>query len=200
MDDHSDVEQLVREIQAGRSPEENFERLFDRYCSPVTHFFVNRGFSDQEAEDLAQDSLLRVYRNIGRFRFEASFDTWLFQIAGNVWKNALRSQATRKRQADRISLDQVLDPEEREPEPEDPSDGPLEQALADERTRLLHAALDTLPPKMRACMLLRLGQGMKYHEIAAVMRVTIATVKSQLSAAQKRLRPLLEKHSDVFVD
>ncbi len=74
----------------------------------------------------------------------------------------------------------------------------LDQVLDGERSRLLAQALDELPPKMRECMLLRVGQGLKYREIAALMQVSIATVKTQLSTAHKRLKPLLEKHLDVF--
>ena len=199
----SDVAHLVRELQAGRSEEENFERIFERYCSPVTHFFCNRGFSDQEAEELAQDVFLRVYRSIGTFRLEASFETWLFKIVGNVWKNSLRSQATGKRRAEEVPIDGAdergnVGEDRARLEPRDESAGPLDQVLAGERSRILETALEELPPKMRQCMLLRIGGELKYREIAAVMRVSIATVKSQLSEGHKRLEPLLADHFEVF--
>ncbi len=90
--DRDEIERLVREAQDGRH--ESFQRLFDRYFGPVTHYFANQGLSAAAAEDLAQDALVRVYRKIGTFRFEASFETWFFKIASNLWKNALRSRAT----------------------------------------------------------------------------------------------------------
>ncbi len=201
-DDRLDVTQLVQEIQAGRSPEYHFQRIFERYCAPVTHFFANRGFSAQEAEDLAQDAFIRVYRNIGAFRLEASFETWLFRIAGNVWKNALRSRSALKRVADTVPLDEIVKPGEdrrsdREHEPEEVSEDPLDQVLAAERMRLLRQAIEELPPKMRECVLLRVTRGLKYREIADMMKTSISSVKSQLHAAKQRLKPLLE-HFDVF--
>ncbi len=199
--ERSDVEHLVREFQAGKSPETSFGRLFERFCAPVTHFFTNRGFSTAEAEDLAQECFLRVYRNMGRFRFESSFETWLFQVVANVWKNALRSRSTHKRSVESVRLDEILDRddgERRNAEPGDPAAGPLEQALEGERARLLRQAIDELPPKMRRCMLLRLGQDLKYREIAAALQVSMATVRSQLSAGYERLKPLLEKHFAPF--
>ncbi len=202
-DERLDVTQLVKEIQAGRSPEAHLQRIFERYCAPVTHFFANRGFTAQEAEDLAQETFVRVYNNIGAFRLEASFDTWLFTIAGSIWKNVLRSRSALKRQADTVPLDQIVKPDEdgkldRETEPEESSEGPLDRVLAAEKTRLLRRAIGELPPKMRECVLLRAARGLKYREIAAIMKISIATVKSQLHEAKQRLKPLLEKHFDVF--
>ncbi len=202
-EDALDIAHLVKEIQAGRSPENNFQRIFARYCAPVTHFFANRGFSMQEAEDLAQESFVRVYNNIGTFRLEASFDTWLFTIAGSIWKNALRSRSALKRQAEEVSLDKIVGPEEdsrsdRDAEPEAGSEDPLEQVLAAERTQLLRRAIEALPPKMRECVVLRVGRGLKYREIADMMKISIATVKSQLHEAKQRMKPRLEKHFDVF--
>lgn len=200
----TDVERLVREIQAGRRPEENFRRLYERYYPAAVHLLLNRGVPPARAEDLAQDALIRVYENMGKFRFEASFDTWLRRVVLNLWRNDLRDRAAGKRAAPEISLEVLMRPYDGEQraaggEPEDPREDPLDLALADERARLLGEAVDRLPPRMRECMLLRLGQGLKYREIASVLRVSLATVKSQISAANQRLKPLLEKHFDVFL-
>lgn len=197
-----DLLDLVREIQAGRAPEVHFQQIYENLCASVVHFFANRGFSDHEAEDLAQEVFVRIYRSIGTFRFEARFETWVFQIVGNTWKNALRSRATLKRQAESLPLEEVVDHEEEEyhEASREDSEDPLSQILADERTRVLHEALEKLPEKMRECVLLRVGQGLKYREIAAIMRISISTVKSQLNAANQRLKPLLERHAAIFID
>ncbi len=198
-----DITHLVKEIQAGRSPEDHFQRVFERYCAPVTNYFANRGFSRQAAEDLAQETFVRVYNNIGTFRFEASFDTWLFTIVGSIWKNALRSRSALKRQADTVPLEKIVeagedDGSDRATEPEESGEGPLEQVLASERTQLLRRAIEELPPKMRECVVLRAMQGLKYREIADILGISIATVKSQLHDAKQRLKPSLEQHFDVF--
>lgn len=195
------IADLVREIQSDRSGQA-FRLLFERYYTPAAHFFLNRGFSLQQSEDLAQEALFRVYKSIGAFRFESSFDSWLFSVVKNVWKNALRHGKTQKRKVDEVPLEAVTGAGDGDEiafsEPPDPLQGPLDQVLADERNRLLYGALEELPPKMRQCVLLRIGQDLKYREIAALMKVSIATVKSQLNAANQRLKPLLEPHSDVL--
>lgn len=198
-----DLTILVKEIQAGRQPEENFQRIFDRYCRPVTNFFANRGFSPAEAEELAQETFIRVYNHIGTFRLDASFKTWLFRIVGNIWKNALRDRSTLKRQAETVTLDEIAESKDEQrgdaaPEPEDPEDDPLTQTLAEERTQKLMKAIGKLPPKMQECVLLRVGRDLKYEEIADVLQVSVSTVKSQLNAAKKRLKPILETSAELF--
>ncbi len=192
-----DGEHLVREIQAGRSKEEHFQELFLHYLPSVVHFFRNRGLSD--AEDLAQEVLFSVYRSVERFRFEASIDTWMFQIAANVWKNALRSREALKRGAEEVSLEETIERSEADGlhvEPPDPGRGPLEQAMAEEQTVLLNEALDQLPPKMRQCTFLYL-QELSYREIGELMGVSATTVKAHLKAARERLQPILAEHFDV---
>jgi RNA polymerase sigma-70 factor (ECF subfamily) len=184
-----DVEHLVLEIQAGHSKEEHFQVLFRHYFPSVTHYFLNRGISN--AEDLAQEVLFSVYRNVEKFRLKASFNTWVFQIATNVWKNALRSQDALKRRAEEISLEESVP----DVEPPDPVCSPLEQAMAEERTTLLHAALDELPPKMRQCTLAYL-RGLSYREIGELLGVSVTTVKTHLKSTRKRLQPILEEYFD----
>ncbi len=193
------VDHLVEEIQAGRSPEENFGKLYERYRVPVSHFFMSRGFSTQEAEDLAQETFVRVYRNIGALRLDTSFEGWLFSVARNTWKNALRARSTMKRQAETVPLETIIDLDEASAtEPGDPAENPEEQVLARERTQILRRAIEELPPKMRECVHLRVGQGLRYREIATIMRYSMTTVKSQLLEARRRLKPLLEKDGGVF--
>lgn len=197
-----DIAHLVREIQAGRSRDEHFQQLFVRYYPSAVHFFANRGLPKNDAEDLAQDVLVGVYKGMGRFRLDASFDTWHLTILANVWKNHLRSRSTLEGRAEKVRLDGGNEPAEGErfgmPELRDLAEDPLEQILADERTRLLHEAIDQLPPKMRQCMMLRIGQGLRYREIAEVMGIRVSSVKTHLGTAYERLKPLLEEHFDVF--
>jgi len=201
-DPATEIGDLIREIRSGASAA-GFRRLFERYCAPVTHFFVNRGFSDQEAEDLAQEVFLRVYRSVEGFRSDSSFNTWLFSIVKNVWRNEIRRLTAKMRQAEEVPLEAVIDHQDdggelAVSEPQDPLEGPLDQVLADERRQLFYRALAQLPPKMRQCVLLRLVQDLRYREIAALMKVSIATVKSQLNLAKQRLKPLLGPHSDTL--
>ena len=95
---------LVAAWQAGGDREEIFQRIFNAYYRPVHSFFVKRGFPADQCQDLAQETILKVYRGLPAFRREARFETWLFQIAANIYRNTLRSQSTLKREAQEVPL------------------------------------------------------------------------------------------------
>lgn len=176
------------------------EELYQRYYRPVVAFFMRRGFSREDSRDLAQDTFLRVYKNVEEFRGESSFETWLFQIAGNLYKNRLRSQGTLKRDAQEVPLETP----EGEPVAERSEDGaeddPLESMLSEERAKVLRKALQDLPPQMRQAVLLRVDRDLKYREIADLMSVSIETVKAHLYQARQQLRHRLADYfrDDVF--
>jgi RNA polymerase sigma-70 factor (ECF subfamily) len=178
-----------------------FRRLYDRCWGPLVRFFEGRKFSPAEAEDLSQNVLVCVYKSIGSFRFESRFNTWLFRIAGNEWKNEFRRQQAKKRQAEEVSIDSPASGEEGPPNeviPLDLKDGPLEKLLAGERSEVLREALQKLSPRERQCLILRGQKDLKYREIATVLKLSLATVKTHIVHGYRRLRPLLEQHPEVF--
>lgn len=167
------------------------EDLFRRYYRPVASFFMKRGFSSEESRDLAQETFLRVYSKWDSFRGDSSAETWLFQIAANLYKNKLRSLQTQKRDAQEVSMDaEMVELGSRESDP-------LRTVLTEERTQRLRVALEDLPPQMRQAVLLRVDGDLKYREIADVMHVSIETVKAHLYQARQHLRDRL---ADYFTD
>lgn len=176
----------------GASPSDRrFHRLHSRYQQSITAFFARRGFAAEECRDLTQETFLRVFQNIEDLRDEAAETRWLFTVATNIYRNEVRHRSADKRRAPVVSLDEAS---ERGHQFEDaPAHGgasrpaPLADALAAERRRLLRAALSELPPRMRRCTLMRVSQGLKYREIAAVLQISTDTVKVQLHQARKRL-------------
>jgi RNA polymerase sigma-70 factor (ECF subfamily) len=180
---------------------DDFQRLFEQHFRPVFFFFLHRGFPREECRDLTQETFLRVFRSMGRFRGEASFQTWLFQIATNLWRNEVRRRMTEKREAREVSLEgevekgRPLRADHRLPGESEPS-GALDGLLAGERRLMMREALDSLPPQMRRCVLLRIDQNLKYREIAVAMQISIDTVKSQISQARERLERTLGRYFD----
>lgn len=193
------TDNLVPDSTEDRAPEAP-EELFRRYYRPVVAFFQNKGFSTEESRDLAQETFFRVYKYREGFRGDSSVETWLFQIAANLYKNTLRSQATLKRDMQEVPLDvssgeppgMDVGPDWRERE-----EGPLKALLAEERAQKLRAAMKGLPPQMRQAVLLRVSHDLKYREIADLMRVSIETVKAHLYQARQHLRTRL---ADYFTD
>lgn len=186
------------------------QELFERFYEPIRVFFIRRGFTSEQAKDLAQETLLRAFRRIDSLRDPSSARPWIFSVAANVFRNELRLRRTAKRQSIEESLESLETAQDiaeghvtRAPVwPGTRSDpGVVNELLAQERREQLAAAMRALPPRMRRAIFLRVGQGLKYREIASVMQVSIETVKSLLNAARVRLQShLSQKSADVPSD
>ena len=178
----------------GDDPEHAFRQLFERYHRPLWRFFARRGCPSDQCDDLTQETFLRVYMGMDGFRGEARIETWLYRIAINTHRKALRHGAAQMRSAHEVPLEAAdgvcIEAEAAAgafPAGGRRNGGPLAEVLEDERRRTLAAAIGGLPDQMRRCVLLRVYQGLAYKEIAAVMRLSIETVKAHLFQARKRL-------------
>lgn len=181
------VQDLIEQLTTGSSRDEAFRRLFDLYSPRLYHFFTRRGFPHQECLDLTQETFLGIYRGIGAYRRDASFETWLFKIATNAWRKRLRWGSAGKRGTREVPLEDQDDggPVERI-EADVPAPG--QEVLRKERSRLLRQAIDNLPEQMRKCLVLRIDRELKYKEIAVLMRLSPETVKVHLLKARRRLQ------------
>lgn len=146
----------------------------------------------EDAEDVAQATLLKAAQHLHEFRGEASIRTWLHRIATN------ECRMMRRRQAE-VSLEQILESvaTEEETEPlELPSDvpDPEEIAAEAEMRRLVLKALENLPERYRTVLLLKDGEGMKEREIAQAMGLSLLAVKALLHRARKALRAELQRY------
>lgn len=193
-----EVERSVRALQAGADPAA-FETIYRAYYRPLFYFFANQQRLREDADDLAQETLLRAFEKIHTYDFRSDLIGWLRRIAENVWRNALRSRQTLRRGGFQMSLATSDDDSGAIPVPEQPLFGepppnPEQQALQTERCRVLETALAALPAGMRRCTELRLGHDLKYEEIATVMGIGLGSVRSQLFEARKRLRPVLDRY------
>ena len=185
---------LIDKIQQGIDVEESHRQLFNLHYRKVVNYFRRKGFPPEESRDLTQDVFSRVFKAIDTFRRESRFERWLFEIQTNVFRNAIRAKRAEKRDAPEVSIDSppegdgapglALDPVSNEKTA-------LDRMVERERRARLHAALQKLPRQMRTCCELRYVRGLKYHEIAKVMKISIETVKAHLHQAGKRLREML---------
>jgi RNA polymerase sigma-70 factor (ECF subfamily) len=178
-----------------RLTEEEFHALYLSSNRPIYNFFANRGHSKEECRDLVQDTFFEIYRGLGAFRGDSSLLTWSFSIAKKVWLTHLRKKGRLKRVAEVVSLDQVA---ESGPSPAmqglglATSDEPLAELVEEEALRRVRAALAALPPKMRLCSYLYFVEARKSSEIADLLGVSDATVRSQVSQARDKLKRMLD--------
>lgn len=166
--------------------------MFDRFHDRLLAFFQSRGFAIEEARDLTQETLVRVFQHMGNLRDPGSLDAFVLRSAANLWKNELRSRAAEKRKHVETSIDEMLANGPEVVETTLDGWGPaspdaLEEILSAERLQVVAACLDRLAPRRRTCLLLRLYQEMKYREIAALLTLSIESVKSHLHQGRLQL-------------
>ncbi len=170
-----------------------FRRLFKDLYRPIFYFFSRKGFDREECRDLTQETFANANKGMGSYRNEASYKTWLFRIAKNLWLNRQRDLAAAKRNRAEVSRDEVREDQAAIDPPDADSLDPQEQLLQAERVRLVRDALAELPPQRRRCLILRL-EGLKYREIAALLDISLQAVRSHLFQAREQLRGLLDEH------
>jgi RNA polymerase sigma-70 factor, ECF subfamily len=161
--------------------------LFRRYERPLFNFFL-RGFGHPEdAEDLAMETLLRVFRSADRFRREGSFRVWLYCIALSVARDWARRRGRRPEvTASSVSAEWAGAEDDR------PEGRPEEMAVRGDLAGAVREALRSLPEKERAALLLREYQQFSYEEIGAALGTSIGAVKMLLFRGRSRLRRRLE--------
>lgn len=180
----SDV-QLMLGVKAG--DDTSFELLLQRYRRPVVNFLFRMVRDSGAAEDLAQEVFLRVYRARREYEPNAKFTTWLFRIATNLALNAVRDG--RHRQLD-ISIDQPVEygEEERVIDVRDKAPGIEQQMVERDRAAMIRSAVDALPEKQRAAVLLHKYMELDYAEISRVLSCSESALKSLLFRAYETLR------------
>lgn len=192
-----DSVKLIREIKQGLNVEANFRRLFESYHARILRFFRRKGFDPEDCRDLTQETFISVYKGLTTLRQEEQFESWLFAIAHNVWCSLIESRTAQKRSVTILSLDWESESDDRPPlaaRLADSSPDPFTIALDKEKLEKLREALQHLPQQMRRCAQLRVAQDLSYAEIAALMGLSVNTVKAHLHQAQKTLRTQLSSY------
>lgn len=188
------------DIQPGqheRKLPHTFADIFDEYQRPIYNYLLHMTQDQAVAEDLAQETFIRVYNGLPGFRGEASLATWVYRIATNVSLDHFRRRSTVQDAATR-SLDGV------ETDQEELADhkavSPEQQAAQSEMSACVEDFIWQLPPDYRAALVLHDLQGLKNYEIAEVLDVSLDTVKIRLHRARKKLRAALNLGCDLAHD
>ena len=197
-----DPVEVIREIKQGLNVETNFHWLFSRHHAQILRFFRRKGLDPEACRDLTQDTFVSVYKGLRDLRQEEQFESWLFAIAHNVWCSLIESRTAQKRSAVLLSLDGEGESDDRLPiaaRLADQSADPLTVALEKEKLEKLREALQQLPQQMRRCAQLRVVHDLSYVEIAALMGISVNTVKAHLHQAQKVLRTQLSSYFEEII-
>ncbi|MEP6699148.1 MAG: sigma-70 family RNA polymerase sigma factor [Verrucomicrobiota bacterium] len=180
---------LVKQCQAGDT--EAFDQLVGRYRTRVFGMIYNMVHNEQDAWDLAQDSFLKAWKSIARFRGQSSFYTWLYRIVTNVTIDWLRKKQVKGSGTefnDEVQLREI-DPASRTVPRADAL--PHQRMERREIRTRIDQAIQQLSPEHRAVILMKETEDMQYHEIAEALGCSIGTVMSRLFYARKKLQNLL---------
>lgn len=167
-----------------------FDLIVKRYKNQLLNFIYRFLGNQEEAEDLVQETFLRVYKNRRAYRKVAKFSTWIYTIAGNLAKTELRKRRRRK-----IFSITDLGYEEKDYEICDNAFSPEEQVNGLITEEIVQKEIETLSPKFREVIILRDIQELSYEEISKIVRIPLGTVKSRVNRGrlklQERLKPYL---------
>lgn len=177
--DRAEDEDLMRRVAAGNR--EAMGPLLRRYASPLLTFIRRMTGDWHRSEELFQEAFLAVWQNRWRYEYPRPFRPWLFGIAMNKCRADFR-----KRTAAPAFLADEFDP------PAAQGSTPVEAAIASETATWVTQAVETLPPKQRAVLVLRVWNGLEYAEIAQILDRSEATIRSQMFHALAGMRRCLE--------
>ena len=170
-----------------------FRELVRRYERPLFSLLYRMVRDRALAEDLAQETFIKVLNGIGSYNPQFKFSSWIFKIANNAAIDHLR-----KRDLDTLSLDgspHAATPQEMQAtalQLGDRAESPLQELEARELGGAIERAIARLRPEYRACILLRHVEGFSYEEIARTLDLPLGTVKTYIHRARNELRGYLE--------
>ena len=170
--------------------EDAYEVLIQRYQQPVYNLVCRLLNDPADACDIVQEVFLKVFRNIGSFRGKSSLKTWIYRIAVNEAYNHRRWFSRHQRQEVALSAEEGT--ANYADTLADPGRTPFDQAADRETRALVEAALAKLNSKFRAAVVLRDIEDLSYEEIAAVLDISLGTVKSRILRGREALRKTLE--------
>ena len=181
---------LIRAFQGGD------KAAFDELVLKHQHKLFNlcyRFLGDyQEANDSAQETFIKVYRSLKKFRFKSAFSTWLYRIAVNTSKNKLKSAEYRQKKK-MVPLDNPASLDHSSPaiRIRGETHSPAMELEKKERMRVIQEAINALPPEQKEVVTLRDIEGFSYEEIVEITGFNPGTVKSRLARARLDLRKKL---------
>jgi RNA polymerase sigma-70 factor, ECF subfamily len=186
-DEASDVTLMLR-VRDGDL--EAFETLVTRHQHSVVGTAAKMLGGAADAEDIAQQVFVRVWKHAARYQPSAKFTTWLMTITRNLVFNELR----RRRRSQQVSMDSDEGDTIRHQFVDEQAVAPSEEILDSELKEAIDAAIASLPETQRLAIVLRRYEGMPYEEIAEVLKTSVPAVKSILFRARAELKARLKKY------
>ena len=176
----------------------DFSTIYDTYQPKILRY-LSHFIGESEAEDLAQETFVKVHQSLGSFRCESQLSTWIYRIATNTALDKMRQPSFQRVEQVSISdeiveakiSDGVIFPEGQKPSIE-------KELIRDEMNDCIRGYIEKLPDDYRAVLVLSEYEGLKNNEIAEILGVSLDTVKIRLHRAKEKLKKELESHCEFY--
>ncbi len=169
-------------LEAQKGDGEAFCALIGKYENQIYNIAYKFMQNSFDAQDAAQDAIIKMYGSIRKFSFQSAFSTWMYRVVANTCLDLIR------RRKPSVPMEEYTDAAVSR-------DGnPDEQAQNNELGRSIRAAVQELSEKYRTVLILKDMEGLKYEEVAEILSITPGTVKSRLFRAREKLRRILEEN------
>lgn len=174
--ENTDEHELVNMARDG--DDGAFEDLVRLHRKAVYAFVYRLSGNGDDAAEIVQNTFIKAYRSMGRFRGESSFKTWLYRIAVNTFRNHLRDKARRKH----LSIDEkVL-----------PSGEDVFATVSKRQERgMVQKAMNDLPPRQREALILRINEEYRFSEVADIMKCSVGAAKANYHQAVQKLKAII---------
>ncbi|MCK9479406.1 MAG: sigma-70 family RNA polymerase sigma factor [Firmicutes bacterium] len=172
---------LIEDAKSGNK--EALERLIEKYAPLAFNLSLKLMRNYDDASDAAQEALIKVYSSIKKFKGKSLFSTWVYRITYNT---CIDLQRKRKNNI-------IYEPDETI---KDPKPLPYDEALSNEKKENIKKAINALPDKYRAAVVLRDIMGSSYDEVAEILRCPVGTVKSRISRGRDMLKEMLSEYME----
>ena len=182
-----DDDKLILKAQKGDL--HSFDVLVRRYQRKIYYLAYRMVKGHDAADDIAQETFINAYSAIRSFKIGYSFYTWLYRICMNLSINYLKRQ---KLVIPESQFEEETSPLEREAAGADPSNHLALKELEDK----IEKALDLLPPKFKAVLVLRVYEDLSYEEIAKTLKISMGTVMSRLFRAREKMQEMLKEYKE----
>lgn len=177
MDSHPDLE-LVQQAKQGNLSA--FEEIVKRYQKKIFYLAYRLTKDFDASDDIAQETFIKAYQNIGSFREEFSFYTWIYRICMNLGINYLRRQKFLVREKDVDDFQQLVDSQLSSARADNSSE---DEELLEE----LKKEIENMPVDFRAVLILKIYENLSCAEIAGILKIPLGTVLSRLARAREQL-------------
>lgn len=173
-----------------------FEQIVIKYQSIIYNTALKICSNPDDAYDISQESLLKIYKNLQYFEGKSKFSTWVYRIVTNTALDYIKKH----RKSNVFSLNAQMDEEGDSYIENIKDDAPTPEEILDseETKKLVQHALDKLSPNHKAVLVLRDINGLSYEEIAEILMLSTGTVKSRINRARNALYEIISKNKELF--